>query len=121
MAFALGVPNEPRVHSFDLRAERTLIAHLEGTTSSGRAPRDPAGLEVLRRRHQDAIGAIYAWLDANSRRSWSGAVPDLWVCTDRTFDDATTPGYLSVVPPLPFGITAERQRRLLTPLRRRSC
>lgn len=47
--------------------------------------------------------AIFAWLDANSPRSWRTGVPCYWVCESLTYADAITTGQLSVTPPVAYG------------------
>lgn len=50
-----------------------------------------------------AMNAVYAWLDANSPRSWHTGVPVVFVRDTLTYEDAMTSGTLSVIPPPVYG------------------
>lgn len=55
------------------------------------------------KREDKAADRIFAWLEKYSPRSWRTGVPAHWVCESLTYDDALTPGRLSVTPPCAYG------------------
>jgi hypothetical protein len=59
--------------------------------------------ERVSKRAEDAMEAVFVWLDANSPRSWRTGCPAYWICDSLTEADALTRGHLSVVPPCGYG------------------
>jgi hypothetical protein len=67
-----------------------------------------------------ASDAIFAWLDAHSPRNWRVGVPAFWTCAELTFEDATTRGKLSLVPPVAWGGVPQDSIRFAAALPERS-
>lgn len=85
--------------------ERTLawsLQHKYGNTwSAPHAQRER--YDVVSKRSDAAMEAVFAWLDTYSPRSWRSGVPAHWVCVHLTEADALTVGQLAVVPPPGYG------------------
>jgi hypothetical protein len=60
-------------------------------------------LEVFRRAQDRASDAMFALLERIGGRSWKSLIPHHWVMEELTFEDATTRGRLSAVPPCGYG------------------
>ena len=59
--------------------------------------------ETLREKTHKAANRCFAWLEQYSPRVWRSGVPYHWICTELTFDDATTTGPLATIPPFAYG------------------
>lgn len=73
-------------------------------------------LDALRRRENRVSDAMFRLLDEFGGRSWRSLVPYWWVMGDLSWEDATTTGELSVVPPPGYGATVADMERLAAPV-----
>jgi hypothetical protein len=60
-------------------------------------------LEAFRRAQDRASDAMFALLARIGGRPWTSLIPHHWVMEELTFEDATTRGQLSAVPPRGYG------------------
>lgn len=75
-----------------------------------------ARLDVLRRRENRVSDAMFALLDEYGGRNWRSLVPYTWVMSELSWEDATTTGQLSVVPPPGYGSTVVDMKRFAAPV-----
>jgi hypothetical protein len=68
-------------------------------------------LEAFRRAQDRASDAMFELLDRIGGRYWRSLIPHHWVMEELSYEDATTRGALSVVPPCGYGTSAREVER----------
>jgi hypothetical protein len=74
-------------------------------------------LDTFRRAQDRASDAMFELLDRIGGRYWRSLVPHWWVMEDLSYEDATTRGALSVVPPCGYGARPSDVERFATATR----
>jgi hypothetical protein len=106
--------NKARTAGLAVRNAEITLAVKYGSANVRWASRaEQRKLEQLRERRDRACERIFAMLE-EAPRDWTTGVPQWWVCTELTYDDAfrSASKPLSATPPLSFGAT-EPKRSLL--------
>lgn len=73
-------------------------------------------LERVRRAEDRAGDALFAVLDRVSARSWRSGPPFWWIMTELSWEDVTTSGALTVIPPCDYGSCPRDMERFAAPL-----
>jgi hypothetical protein len=73
--------------------------------------------EAISAADDKASDAMYALLDEVSPRQWRSGVPQSWVMSSLTWEDATTAGRMSVTPPCAWGSSPSDAVRFAAPVR----
>jgi hypothetical protein len=86
--------------------------------------RDPHYAKPAERKRLDAFDAridklatkLFEIIDLEGGRKWDSGVPWHWILTCLSYDDMTTHGQLSVIPPPAYGFTAWDMQRFAYPV-----
>lgn len=74
-------------------------------------------VEALNRTADRHQAKFFAFLESISPRNWAEGVPIRWIVDSLTFEDATTRGQLTDVPPPAWGYEPQDSQRFALPVR----
>ncbi len=73
-------------------------------------------LEMLQRAETRAVDRLFAFLDTIQGRQFRSDVPCHWIVEKLTYDDATTRGQMSMIPPPAYGRNAADSQQFALPM-----